>query len=258
MHATADPRPGGATPVDPPGGPLRAAEIGEAHAIAPDTFVVPGWWPSPQPGLGLQVGTLLVRGAATAVVDTGLSLLGADWISTVCSLADPADIRWVVLTGPDRARTGNLALLRETCPEATVVAAGRGCVDIDLGGRALRLLTTRSSHLSVHVPDQDVLWTDLMAGPFDRPSPDLAGLTDDEALAALALRSPQPDADRIERLSALGPRVLASPLGPVARGAQVARAFDLVRRAADGPRIDGATLGTLIASCGPRPLEIQA
>ncbi len=114
--------------------------VGEAFAIAPDTYVVPGWWSFPGAGLGLPLGTLVVRGQATAVVDTAPAPLQDDWLAAVLALVDPAEIRWIVATAPDAVRAGCVGALRSLAPRATVVLPGHGCAILDLGrGQVIHL-----------------------------------------------------------------------------------------------------------------------
>ena len=174
--------------------PRAGGVIGEAAALAPDTFVVPGWRPVPGTELGLQAGTLVVRGTATAIVDTGLAGLATDWLNAVLSLVDPADVRWIVLTGDGPAHTGGLDALLAVSPDATVVALDGRQGRLDLGDRTLHLVTDGAGHPAVAVPDRAVVWADLVSGAFAEPTPDLAAASDDDLLAALAHRSHPPDA----------------------------------------------------------------
>lgn len=208
--------------------------IGEVTALAPDTFVVPGWWPVPGTERGLQTASLVVRGAATAVVDTGLAAMAPEWLNAVLCVVDPAELRWIVLTGSDPVRTGGLDALLAVSPGATVISLDGRQGRLDLDDRTLELVTAGAGHPAVVVPDRGVVWADVLGGTFVRPTPDVASATDDDLLAALGRRADHPTAARIAALAALEPRVLASPCGPAARGRRsVARALDLVARARD-------------------------
>jgi hypothetical protein len=54
-------------------------------------------------------------------VDTGLSLPDRDFLEALGPVVDPADVRWIWLTHPDRDHTGGLFALLEAAPEARVV-----------------------------------------------------------------------------------------------------------------------------------------
>lgn len=214
-------------------GTATGSTVGEAFAIAPDTYVVPGWWSSPGAGHGLPLGTLVVRGRATAVIDTAPAPLEDDWLAAVLALVDPAEVRWIVATAPDGVRAGCLGALHALAPRATVVVAGSGCNLVDLGrDRVIHLHEDPvPGQLVVEVPERRLLWTDLVGGVFARPAHDVAALADDEVVAALARRPRPLQPDELERTAALGLRLLGSPIGPVARGHGVARALALARRA---------------------------
>jgi hypothetical protein len=260
-------------PTSPPSlspgdaGAATGSTVGEAFAIAPDTYVVPGWWSFPAAGLGLPLGTLVVRGQATAVVDTAPAPLEDDWLAAVLALVDPAEVRWIVATAPDAVRAGCVGALHALAPRATVVVPGSGCTVIDLGrGQAVHLheappTTPPTSsgpcpvpgQLVAEVPERRLLWTDLVGGAFAEPVRDVATAGDDALLGGLARRPRPLGPDEVERTAALGLRVLGSPIGPIARGPGVGRALDLARRAEE--RRSGATLSldALLAPLGPPP-----
>lgn len=214
-------------------GTATGSTVGEAFAIAPDTYVVPGWWSFPGAGPGLPVGTLVVRGRATVVVDTAPAPLEDDWLAAVLALVDPAEVRWIVATAPDAVRGGCLGALHALAPRATVVAPGSGCALLDLGrDETIHLHEDRvPGQLVVEARERRLLWTDLVGGPFARPAGDIAALADEEIVTALARRPRPLQPDELERTAALGLRVLGSPIGPVARGTGVARVLALARRA---------------------------
>jgi len=74
------------------------------------------------PGLGfLAVNAFVVHATEPVVVDTGLSLPGVGFLDALASVIDPADVRWIYLTHPDRDHTGGLFELLEAAPLAKVV-----------------------------------------------------------------------------------------------------------------------------------------
>ncbi|MFF4587019.1 MBL fold metallo-hydrolase [Streptomyces sp. NPDC001388] len=74
------------------------------------------------PGIGhLPVNAFVLLAAQPVVVDTGLGLPDRDFLETVGSVLDPADVRWILLTHPDRDHTGGLYDLLAAAPEARVV-----------------------------------------------------------------------------------------------------------------------------------------
>lgn len=74
------------------------------------------------PGLGfLPVNAFLVHAEQPVVIDTGLSNDDKDFVSWLSEAIDPADVRWIWLTHPDRDHTGGLYDLLDAAPQAKVV-----------------------------------------------------------------------------------------------------------------------------------------
>jgi Metallo-beta-lactamase superfamily len=79
------------------------------------------------PGLGfLPVNAFVVHAAQPVVVDTGLGLPDRDFVATLAEVIDPADVRWIWLTHPDRDHTGGLFALLDAAPKARVVTTFLG------------------------------------------------------------------------------------------------------------------------------------
>jgi glyoxylase-like metal-dependent hydrolase (beta-lactamase superfamily II) len=63
----------------------------------------------PIPGLGfLPVNAYLVRTEQPLLVDSGLPGSRTDFLQALWSQIEPADLRWIYLTHPDRDHTGSL------------------------------------------------------------------------------------------------------------------------------------------------------
>jgi hypothetical protein len=74
------------------------------------------------PGLGfLAVNAFVIHAAQPVVVDTGLGLPDRDFVAALAEVIDPADVRWIWLTHPDRDHTGGLFTLLDAAPQARVV-----------------------------------------------------------------------------------------------------------------------------------------
>jgi glyoxylase-like metal-dependent hydrolase (beta-lactamase superfamily II) len=67
------------------------------------------------------------------LVDTGLPASRAEFLDALWSEVEPADLRWVYLTHPDRDHTGSLMEVLEAAPQARVVTTflGLGILGID-------------------------------------------------------------------------------------------------------------------------------
>ncbi|MGH3731164.1 MAG: MBL fold metallo-hydrolase [Micromonosporaceae bacterium] len=76
----------------------------------------------PVPGLGfLAINAFVLHAEQPVVVDTGVSLPDRHFVDTLASAMDPADVRWIWLTHPDRDHTGGIFELLEAAPHARLI-----------------------------------------------------------------------------------------------------------------------------------------
>src|SRR3712207_6262441 len=167
------------------------------------------------PGIGhLPVNAFLLHAAQPVVVDTGLSLADRRFVEDLGSVLDPADVRWIWLTHPDRDHTGGLFDLLDAAPDAKVVTTflGMGILSterplppdsvhllnpgqtLDVGDRQLRAFrpplfdspaTTGFQESATGV----VFTSDCFGAPL--PSPDLADADDVRDVPAADRRAAQ-------------------------------------------------------------------
>ena len=100
---------------------MRTFRVGDDVTLLSDALEVPG--------IGfLPVNAFVLHAREPVVVDTGLGLPDRDFVATVSSVIDPATVRWIWLTHPDRDHTGGIFALLEAAPRArlvtTFIAAG--------------------------------------------------------------------------------------------------------------------------------------
>jgi glyoxylase-like metal-dependent hydrolase (beta-lactamase superfamily II) len=87
---------------------------------------------APVPGLGgahplfLPVNAFVLHAEQPVVIDTGLSTADKDFVSALAQVLDPADVRWIWITHPDRDHTGGLWPLLEAAPAAQLVTTFLG------------------------------------------------------------------------------------------------------------------------------------
>ncbi|HLL62626.1 MAG TPA: MBL fold metallo-hydrolase [Propionibacteriaceae bacterium] len=83
--------------------------------------------PAEIPGLGfLAVNAFVLHAEEPVVIDTGLSLPDKDFLTDLSAVIDPADVRWIWLTHPDRDHTGGLFPLLDAAPQARLVTTFGG------------------------------------------------------------------------------------------------------------------------------------
>ncbi len=74
------------------------------------------------PSIGfIPANAFVLHAREPVVVDTGLGLPDRDFAASLAEVIDPADVRWIWLTHPDRDHTGGLFTLLEAAPRARVV-----------------------------------------------------------------------------------------------------------------------------------------
>jgi glyoxylase-like metal-dependent hydrolase (beta-lactamase superfamily II) len=96
-----------------------------SHPVADDTIILAD--SVEVPGLGhLPVNAFLLRAAEPLLVDTGLVASRGEFIHHLWSACDPADLRWIWLTHPDRDHTGSLLQILQDAPQARLVTTFLG------------------------------------------------------------------------------------------------------------------------------------
>ena len=97
------------------------------QVTSPATDVVALSDAAPIPGLGfLPVNAYVVHADQPVLVDTGLPASRADFLAALWNQIEPADLRWIYLTHPDRDHTGSLMEILEAAPAARVVTTFLG------------------------------------------------------------------------------------------------------------------------------------
>jgi len=100
----------------------------EPYRAAPDIDVLPSYFPIPGYGI-LPINAFVLRAAEPVLVDTGLVLLGDEFLPQLSSVIDPEDLRWLWLTHADPDHIGSLYRLLDEAPKLRVIttflAAGK-------------------------------------------------------------------------------------------------------------------------------------
>jgi flavorubredoxin len=234
--------------------------------IAPDTFVIHDHQGEGEGPVAVPLNTMVIRGAEPVVVDTGMKENREQYLADVFSLVDPDDVRWVFISHDDVDHTGNLNILMESCPNATLVInwfmvermgaslevapqrwrwLGDGD-HLDVGDRRLQLVrppifdspTTRG----LYDPATGVYWAaDSFATPMVEPVRDVTPLDEGfwhDGMAMfntyvspwLAMVDERRYAATVDRVAQLAPTVMAGCHTPVIPGTHIAAALDVARR----------------------------
>jgi flavorubredoxin len=85
-----------------------------------DTYVVMTNFPAGQLGI-LPINWYLIEAQEPVLVDTGMPIEREQFLITLGSLIDPAEIKWIFLTHDDNDHAGNLAQAMKAAPNARLV-----------------------------------------------------------------------------------------------------------------------------------------
>lgn len=92
---------------------------------APDVVALTDAVPLPSIGF-LPVNAYVLYAKEPVVIDTGLLASRPQFLDELWSLVEPADLRWVYLTHPDRDHTGSLYEILDAAPSARLVTTFLG------------------------------------------------------------------------------------------------------------------------------------
>lgn len=234
--------------------------------ICPDTWLLTQLEQAPPLG-GIFLNSAVIRAAEPVLVDTGTAGNRTRWLDQLGAVVDPADVRWIFISHDDPDHVGNLAILLELCPNATVLtswfAVGRMMVEqgialpmdrirfvndgdaVDVGDRTLRAVqppvfdnpTTRG----LFDPSTGFYWGgDCFASPVGALVTEAADVPEgdwsDGFLGMARMLSPWHtwlDHRRygvaVDRVQALPVTAVAGAHGPVVRGPRIDDAFRMLR-----------------------------
>lgn len=94
----------------------------EPIQICPDTWVITQLEAMPPLG-SLFLNSAVIRSSEPIVIDAGTPLNRVRWLDQLGSIVEPGDVRWIFLSHDDVDHVGNLPVLLELCPRATVLTS---------------------------------------------------------------------------------------------------------------------------------------
>jgi flavorubredoxin len=231
-----------------------------AQPVAPDTWLVPTFAASPTGGY-FGAHSLVIRGREPVIVDTGCTLVRDAWLEQAFSVVEPADVHWIFVSHDDHDHIGNLEVVLELCPNATLLVnfaiVGRLALDVelplermrwvepgdalDLGDRTLRVVRPPTfdspATRGVYDTTTNLLWGADAFGALTQgevyDATDVPAELYEPSFAALnTWNTPWLEwtdrnrfAAHVQETAALDLAVVAGAHGPVLRGATISDAF---------------------------------
>ncbi|MFK4226676.1 MBL fold metallo-hydrolase [Streptomyces sp. NPDC019890] len=208
------------------------------HKVRPDISVLSD--SLEVPGIGhIPVNAFVLLASQPVVIDTGLGLPDRNFLEAVGSVLDPADVRWIWLTHPDRDHTGGIFELLAAAPKArvvtTFVAVGIMSCERPLPLDRLYLLNPGQT---LDVGDRTL--TGFRPPLFDNPA--TVGFFDDRSgvcFSSDCFGGPMPSADLAQ----------ADDVGAV--GVEDLRAAQLLWATVDSPWVQNVDVQKFLASFQP-------
>jgi flavorubredoxin len=93
----------------------------DTDQIAPDTYVIRQLMGEGVAPVAVHMNSMVITGREPVIVDTGAAITSDGWIERAFELVDPADVRWIFLSHDDTDHTGSLLRVLEMAPNATLV-----------------------------------------------------------------------------------------------------------------------------------------
>jgi ODP family beta lactamase len=104
---------------------MNTPEMFSSQRVSSDTDALVSYYPLPGAGI-LPVNSFLIRGEQPLLVDTGVAALREEFLSSLGSLMDLRDLRWIWLTHIDADHVGNLPAVLKEAPDATIITTFLG------------------------------------------------------------------------------------------------------------------------------------
>lgn len=139
----------------------------QIHRATQDVSVLHDHIDTPAFG-SLPVNALVLHAEQPVVVDTGLSTDDKNFVSELAEAIDPADVRWIWLTHPDRDHTGGILALLEAAPRARLVTTF-ALFSSDCFGAPLATADLAGSESLTTVPADDLRAAQLLWASIDSP-----------------------------------------------------------------------------------------
>ncbi len=245
------------SPLPPPNhhAPLRVAD---------DVFLIRQLQGEGVGPMAIYVNSLVIAGDEPVIVDTGAANNREHWLRDVFTIVDPPDVRWIYISHDDVDHLGNLDMVLDACPNATLVVdwliVERTSVERRLPMNRMRWVNEgdhfqagNRTLVALRPPTYDapttrglfdtrsrVYWaSDSFGAPVAHAADAAADLPLDAWSQSLsmfnrmlspwaAVADPVKFSDRVQAVRSLDPQVIATCHGPVIGRAQIDTALQVM------------------------------
>ena len=90
---------------------------------APDTWILHSVQEATGAPLFVYLNSMVIRGSEPVIIDTSTPANREQFLEDVFGLVEPEDVKWVFLSHDDVDHTGNLEIVMDRCPNATLVSS---------------------------------------------------------------------------------------------------------------------------------------
>jgi hypothetical protein len=101
--------------------------VDSSYQPLPDVHVIPSHLAVPGVGV-ILVNAFVLLAERPVLIDTGLGVDSEQFMATLESIVDPAELGWIWLTHDDSDHTGNLGAVLERAPQAKLATHGLGAL----------------------------------------------------------------------------------------------------------------------------------
>ena len=103
--------------------PLAPTVLSAPEQVAPETWVLHSVQEATGAPLFVYLNSMVIRGREPMIIDTSTPANRQQFLEDVFGIVEPEDVQWVFLSHDDVDHTGNLEIVMDRCPNATLVTS---------------------------------------------------------------------------------------------------------------------------------------
>ena len=103
--------------------PLQPTVRAEPELVGNDTWLLHSVQEATGAPLFVYLNSMVIKGREPVIIDTSTPANREHFLEDVFGLVEPEDVKWVFLSHDDVDHTGNLEIVMERCPNATLVSS---------------------------------------------------------------------------------------------------------------------------------------